>query len=131
MPHPFRLYNSLSRSVEDFKPRTPGYVSLYVCGNTVYDHCHVGHARAMIVFGTIVRYLRYRGWDVEFVRNFTDVDDKIIRRAQETGEEPLQLAQRYIDAYRADCASLGGLAPDHEPRVSTSIPDITSANDHK
>jgi len=124
MAQPFRLYNSLSRSVEDFQPRIPGYVSLYVCGNTVYDHCHVGHARAMVVFDMVVRYLRSQGWTVEFVRNFTDVDDKIIHRAQQLGETPAQLAQRYIDAYREDCAALGGLTPDHEPRVSTSINEI-------
>ena len=80
MPAPFRLYNTRSRSVEDFQPVVPGTIGIYVCGMTVYDRCHMGHARAMVVFDAFVRYLRFRGWDVNFVRNFTDVDDKIIAR---------------------------------------------------
>ncbi|MFP6685822.1 MAG: cysteine--tRNA ligase, partial [Polyangiaceae bacterium] len=76
MAAPFRIYNSLSRSVEDFAPQKEGHVGLYVCGMTVYDHIHVGHARAMVVFDSFVLYLRHRGWNVHFVRNFTDVDDK-------------------------------------------------------
>jgi len=91
---------------------------------TVYDHAHVGHARAMVVFDTFARYLRYRGWKVTFVRNFTDVDDKIIQRAAVTGEEPLALAERYIQAFGEDVAALGLLPPDHEPRVSQTIDDI-------
>ena len=86
MAQPFRLYNTLSRQVEPFSPITPGAVSLYVCGMTVYDHAHVGHARAMVVFDTFVRWLRFRGWAVTFVRNFTDVDDKINARSRESGE---------------------------------------------
>ena len=85
MAAPFRIYNTRTRSVEPFVPQAEGRVGLYVCGMTVYDHLHVGHARAMVVFDTFVRWLRYRGWDVRFVRNFTDIDDKIIRRAQATG----------------------------------------------
>jgi cysteinyl-tRNA synthetase len=91
---------------------------------TVYDRCHVGHARAMVVFDTFVRWLRHNGWAVTFVRNFTDVDDKIIHRANERGEDPAALAQRYIDAFHDDATGLGLLPPDHEPRVSTSIDDI-------
>ena len=124
MAAPFRVYNSLTREVEDFEPIEAGKIRLYVCGNTVYDHCHVGHACSMVVFDAIVRYLRHRGWDVTFVRNFTDVDDKIIRRANEIEEEPLALAKRFIDAYHADADALGLIRPDEEPRVSTSIDDI-------
>ena len=124
MSAPFRLYNSLTRSLEDFEPLRPGHVGLYVCGMTVYDYCHVGHARAMVVFDSFVRFLRSRGWDVTFVRNFTDVDDKIIARAANTGEEPLALAARFIDVFHEDMKALGLLLPDHEPKVSDSIDAI-------
>jgi cysteinyl-tRNA synthetase len=124
MAENFRIYNTLTRQVEDFEPLQPGKVGIYVCGMTVYDHAHVGHARAMVVFDAFVRYLRHRGWDVNFIRNFTDVDDKIIVRANERGEEPAVLAQRYIDAFREDAGNLGLISPDEEPRVSTSIDDI-------
>lgn len=124
MSEPFKIYSTLTRTVEQFTPIEEGKIRLYVCGMTVYDHCHVGHARAMVVFDTFVRYLRHRDWSVNFVRNFTDVDDKIIARAKETGEESIKLAERYIDAFRADAEGLGLLTPDAEPRVSTSIDDI-------
>jgi cysteinyl-tRNA synthetase len=124
MAEPFKLYNTLSRKVEDFVPIEPGHVGLYVCGMTVYDHCHVGHARAFVVFDTFVRYLRHRGWKVTFVRNFTDVDDKIILRAAERSEDPAALAQRYIESYHADARGLGLVEPDHEPRVTNSIDSI-------
>ena len=123
-PRPFRLYSTLTRDVQPFAPLRPGHVGLYVCGMTVYDRCHVGHARAMVVFDTFVRWLRSNGWAVTFVRNFTDVDDKIIARANERGEDPATLAQRYIDAFHEDASGLGLAAPDKEPRVSTSIGDI-------
>ena len=123
-PSPFRLYNTLSKTVEDFVPLTPGEIKLYVCGMTVYDHIHVGHGRAMVIFDAFVRYLRHRGWRVRFVRNFTDVDDKIIRRALERNEEPMALAQRYIDAFHRDTDALGLIRPDQEPRVSTSMQAI-------
>ena len=126
MAAPFRLYNTLSRTVEPFAPLRPGHVGLYVCGNTVYDKAHVGHGRAMVVFDAFVRYLRFREWEVTFVRNFTDVDDKIINRARELGEEPLALSARFIDAYHADADALGLLRPEHEPKVSTSIEAILS-----
>lgn len=122
--HTFRLYNTLSRTLEDFAPREAGKIGLYVCGMTVYDHAHVGHARAMVVFDAFVRYLRFHGWAVRFVRNFTDVDDKIIKRAAELGETPEGLAQRFIDAFHAETDALGLGRPDVEPRVSTSIEDI-------
>ena len=124
MPAPFRLYNTLSRSIEPFEPIAAGKVKLYCCGMTVYDDAHVGHARAMVWFDVVVRYLRHREWDVTFVRNFTDVDDKIIRRANERGEDANQLAQRYIDHFHRDADALGLVRPDVEPRVSTSIEAI-------
>ncbi len=124
MATPFRLYNTLSRSIEPFEPITDGKVGLYVCGMTVYDDIHMGHARAMVVFDTFVRYLRHRGWDVHFVRNFTDVDDKIIARANEHGEDPLVWAHRYIDRFHEDTDALGLLRADDEPRVSGCIHDI-------
>ncbi len=124
MSNPFRLYNTLTRTVEPFKPRKPGYVGLYVCGMTVYDEAHVGHARAFVVFDSFVRFLRSRGWNVDFVRNFTDVDDKIIERAAKIGEDPAALAQRYVDAWHRDARSIGLLEPTAEPRVTTSMPAI-------
>ena len=93
MPTPFRLYNTLSRKVEDFTPLRTGEVGIYVCGMTVYDRSHVGHARAMMVFDAFTRWLRHEGWAVRFVRNFTDIDDKIIARAGRLGIDPAKLAQ--------------------------------------
>lgn len=123
-PKSFRVYNTLSRQVEAFVPLVEGQVGLYVCGMTVYDHAHVGHARAMVVFDAFVRWLRHEGWQVTFVRNFTDVDDKIITRAQQRGVGALELAEQFIQDFHADCASLGLEPPTHEPRVSTSMPAI-------
>ena len=96
---PFRIYNTLERKLVDFEPLQPGKIGIYVCGMTVYDDCHVGHARAMVVFDTFVRYLRHRGWEVTFVRNFTDVDDKIIERSAQRGMEPMELANHYIERF--------------------------------
>ncbi len=124
MAQPFRLYNTLARKVEEFVPLEPGKVRLYVCGMTVYDHCHVGHARAMVVFDSFVRYLRHRGWDVTFVRNFTDVDDKIITRANDSGADPAAFAQRFIDEFHREMRELGLAAPSSEPRVTESMPEI-------
>lgn len=124
MAAPFRIYNTLTRAVEDFVPLEPGHIRLYVCGLTVYDDAHVGHARMMVIFDAFVRTLRSRGWNVRYVRNYTDVDDKIIRRAHERGEDPFALAQRYIDRWREDAAGLGLLEPDEEPRVTRSIDEI-------
>ena len=121
MAEPFRLYNTLSRSVEDFVPKESGKVSLYVCGMTVYDHAHVGHARAFVTFDMVARYLRHRGWDVTYVRNYTDVDDKIINRAKSAETDPATLAERFIQSWDDDARGLGLLAPDFEPRVSTSM----------
>ncbi len=126
MPNTQRIYNSLSRSLEDFQPAEPGKVSMYVCGMTVYDYCHIGHARAMLSFDLIYRWLVEEGLDVTFVRNYTDVDDKIIQRAGELGEDPLALSARFIDALDEDLAKLGLAIPQHQPKVSEHIPEIIS-----
>jgi len=124
MANAFRLYNTRTRQLEDFEPLEAGKIGLYACGNTVYDHCHVGHARGMITFDTFVRYLRHRGWQVNFVRNFTDIDDKIIKRGQEIGQDPLELSAHFIGEYHKDAESLGLLSPDAEPKVTDSIDAI-------
>ncbi len=124
MALPFSIYSTSARAVQPFTPVTPGHVGIYVCGMTVYDDAHIGHARAFVLFDVITRYLRHRGWKVTMVRNFTDIDDKIIRRAAQTGAEPLALAGRYVDSFRQDAAALGLLPPDHEPRVTGHIDDI-------
>ncbi len=119
-----QLYNTLSKSKEPFLPLEPGKVRLYVCGVTVYDYCHIGHARSAIVFDVIYRYLRYRGYEVTFVRNFTDIDDKIIRRANEEGTDYRSIADRYITAFYQDMDALGVLRPDHEPLATDHIPHM-------
>lgn len=124
MPAGFRLYNTKTRKNEEFEPLQEGKVGIYVCGMTVYDRTHVGHARAMVVFDSFVRYLRFRDWDVTFVRNFTDIDDKIIKRADEAGITADALAQQQIDLFHEDMAGLGLVKPDLEPRVTQSIESI-------
>ncbi|MGD8380070.1 MAG: class I tRNA ligase family protein, partial [Gammaproteobacteria bacterium] len=119
-----RLYNSLTREKEDFQPLDDRRVRMYVCGVTVYDYCHVGHARCYIVFDTIVRYLRASGYDVEYVRNITDIDDKIIRRAAENGEPIDALTERFIAAMYEDFDALGIARPDEEPRATRYIAQI-------
>ncbi len=119
-----KIYNSLTRTKEEFKPIVPGKVSIYVCGITVYDFCHVGHARFMLVFDTVVRYLRSQGYEVKYVRNITDIDDKIIKRAHENGEDIKTLTARYIEAMNEDTDALGMLRPDHEPRATDHIEQI-------
>ena len=118
------IYNSLTRKKEVFTPIEPGKVRMYVCGMTVYDFCHLGHARVLVVFDTVVRYMRYSGLDVTYVRNITDVDDKIINRANENGEDIAELTQRYIDAMHEDTAALGVLPPSEEPRATASMVEI-------
>ena len=120
----FQLYNTLSKSKQPFTPIEAGKIRMYVCGVTVYDLCHIGHARGMVSFDVITRYLRARGWEVEYVRNITDVDDKILKRAAENGETPDQLTQRMITAMHEDEASLNVLRPDQEPRATHHIQDI-------
>lgn len=119
-----QLHNTLSNSKVPFTPIEPGKISLYVCGMTVYDYCHIGHARVMVSFDVITRYLRHAGYQVEYVRNITDVDDKIIKRAAENGESCEQLTQRFIDAMHEDEVSLNVLPPDQEPRATGHIPAI-------
>ena len=121
-----QIYNTQSRSKEVFKPIHEGEVNLYVCGMTVYDYCHVGHARAMVFLAVVVRYLRAQGWKVHYVRNITDIDDKIINRANENGELFTELVDRFIEALHEDSEALGILPPDQEPRATHSMDDILS-----
>ena len=118
------LYNTRTRREEPFVPLASGRISMYVCGITVYDRCHVGHARSLVFFDTMVRYLRWRGYDVHFVRNITDIEDKIIARAAERGEHWKALADRYIALMHRDVAALGCLQPDLEPRATDHIPEM-------
>jgi cysteinyl-tRNA synthetase len=119
-----QIYNSLTRKKEEFTPLTPGQVSMYVCGITAYDYCHIGHARSAVVFDVLVRYLRYMGNKVTFVRNFTDVDDKIIARAQREGSDSLTIARTYIDAFYEDMDRLGILRADIEPKATEHIAEM-------
>ena len=119
-----RIHNSLTGEKQPLAPVTPGEVRMYVCGLTVYDFMHIGHARMMIVFDVVNRYLRHRGHRVTYVRNITDIDDKIIRRAAENGEPIGALTERFIAAMHADCDELAVLRPDHEPRATQYVPAI-------
>ena len=119
-----RVFNTLSRRKEDLVPGHGGEVGIYVCGVTVYDVSHIGHGRSAIVFDVIRRYLRHRGYAVKFVKNFTDIDDKIIRRANQEGVTAQDISERYIAEYRADMASLGVLAADVEPKATEHIPQM-------
>jgi cysteinyl-tRNA synthetase len=119
-----RIYNTMSSQKEPFEPLEPGRVHMYVCGITAYDFCHVGHARSAIVFDVIYRYLQYRGFHVVCVRNFTDVDDKIIKRAQEEGTNAQTIAEHYIGAFYEDMDQLGVARPNYEPRATQFIPEM-------
>jgi len=119
-----RFYNTLTSKVEDFVPLHDNEVKIYVCGPTVYDYCHMGHARAYVVFDTIRRFLVFKGYSVIYVQNFTDVDDKILKRAAEQGVPPLELADRFIKAYFEDMDRLNVLRADSYPRVSENISSI-------
>jgi cysteinyl-tRNA synthetase len=119
-----KIYNTLSRSVVPLNPIEPGHVRMYVCGMTTYDLCHLGHARTFGSFDIIVRWMRARGLRVTYVRNITDIDDKIIRRAAEKGETTTELSARYIAAMHEDFAALGFLAPDREPRATEYVPQM-------
>jgi cysteinyl-tRNA synthetase len=119
-----KIYNTLTNQKDTFTPIEAGKVRMYVCGMTVYDYCHLGHARVMVVFDVVVRYLRARGYEVTYVRNITDVDDKIIKRAVENGEDIHTLTERFIKIMHEDARALGVLPPDIEPRATSSMDEI-------
>ncbi|HET8707482.1 MAG TPA: cysteine--tRNA ligase, partial [Pseudomonadales bacterium] len=119
-----KIYNSQTRQKEIFKPLHDNVVNMYVCGMTVYDFCHIGHARVMVAFDVVVRYLRERGYTVNYVRNITDIDDKIINRANENQEPFNALVDRFITAMDEDAAALGVMKPDQEPRATGYIDEI-------
>lgn len=122
-----RVYNTLTREMEEFIPIHGKKVNMYVCGPTVYDHCHLGHARSYISFDVIRRYLCYRGYDVNYISNVTDVDDKILDRARETGQDPFELSARFTRSFIEDMESLNVKAPDRRPTVTGHINEITDA----
>ena len=119
-----RIYNTLSRDVEEFSPLVPGHVRMYVCGMTVYDFCHLGHARAMVAFDVVQRWLKTSGLQVTYVRNVTDIDDKIIKRAVENGETIRSLTDRMVQALHEDADALGIERPTHEPRATEFVPQM-------
>ncbi|WP_257286173.1 cysteine--tRNA ligase [Endozoicomonas sp. SESOKO1] len=119
-----QIYNSLTRKKEPFTPLDGNHVRMYVCGMTVYDYCHIGHARTVTAFDVVARYLRARGYDLTYVRNITDVDDKIIRRAAENGEDFMALTGRMIAAMQEDFQRLGNLPPNHEPKATEFVPGM-------
>ncbi|CAH9076044.1 unnamed protein product [Cuscuta epithymum] len=124
MSHQLWLYNTMTKEKEMFKPKVPGNVGMYVCGVTAYDLSHIGHARVYVCFDVLYRYLKHLGYKVNYVRNFTDVDDKIIARANELGEDPLSLSRRYCEEFLLDMSYLHCLPPSVEPRVSDHMPQI-------
>src|SRR5438132_13165798 len=119
-----RVFDTLSRRKVDFEPLDPGHVRLYACGPTVYGMLHVGNGRPLVAFDVVYRHLRRRFPRVTYVRNITDVDDKIIKRAAELGETPESLTGRFTDEFHADVAALGCLPPDAEPRVTSHVGEI-------
>ena len=121
-----RIFNSLTGKKQEFKPIEPGKVRMYVCGMTVYDFCHIGHARVMVVFDMVSQYMRSIGLDVTYVRNITDIDDKIINRANENGEDISDLTARFISAMNEDAAALGVKSPDAEPKATEHMSQIIS-----
>ncbi len=123
---PLKIYNTLTQNKQEFKPIKENHVGMYVCGVTVYDLCHIGHARSAIVFDTIYRYLKTKGYDVTFVKNFTDIDDKIINRAHKEGLTTSEVSEKYIEEYYKDMDRLGLKKPTHEPRATVHIQDIVN-----
>ena len=119
-----QVYNTLTRKKEPFTPLEEGKVRMYVCGVTTYDYCHIGHARMFVAFDVIARYLRHRGYDLTYVRNITDIDDKILNRAKENGELYSDLTARFIAASHEDEAALNVQRPDVEPRATAHIDEI-------
>lgn len=118
------IYNTLARQKQQFVPITPGKVNMYVCGMTVYDYCHLGHARVMVVFDMVARWLRTSGYAVDYVRNITDIDDKIIQRAAQNGETIGQLTTRFIDAMNEDADALGVQRPTHAPKATEYVDEM-------
>ncbi len=119
-----KIFNTLSGNKEEFTPIRENAVGMYVCGVTVYDYCHVGHGRAGVVFDTIFRYLKYRGFDVNYVRNFTDIDDKIINRANEQNIPWQEVTEKFIDAFYEDMGKLHIQSPTEEPKATDHIPEM-------
>ena len=119
-----RLYNTLIRKKQEFVPETPGKVNMYVCGITAYDLCHIGHARSSVVFDVLYRYLLHKGFDVTFIRNFTDIDDKIIKRAGEVGKEAAEIAEQFIGEFYVDMDRLAIRRPTVEPKCTAHIPEM-------
>ncbi len=119
-----RLYNTLARKKQEFTPINDNKVNMYVCGITAYDLCHIGHARSSVVFDVLYRYLRHKGYDVTFIRNFTDVDDKIIKRANEVGEESSAIAEKFIGEFYVDMDRLAVLRADVEPKCTEHISEM-------
>jgi cysteinyl-tRNA synthetase len=119
-----KIHNTLTRTIQEFVPIEPGKVRLYVCGMTVYDYCHLGHGRVMVVFDMVTRWLRASGFQVTYVRNITDIDDKIIKRAAENGESIRELTDRFIAFMHEDADALGVQRPDHEPRATEFVPQM-------
>src|SRR5437867_2477059 len=119
-----RIYNTLTGKKGLFKPLRRGRIGMYVCGVTVYDRCHLGHARSAVAFDVIRRYLEYKKYRIKYVRNFTDVDDKIIQRANREGKPWTEIVNRYLAAYEEDMKRLGVEKPDREPKATEHIPDM-------
>jgi len=119
-----KIFNTLTNSKEEFKPLENNVVKIYVCGVTVYDLCHIGHARAAVVFDTIRRYFIYKNYKVTFVKNFTDIDDKIIKKANETGVPWQQISEKYINEHNRDMAQLNILEPDIAPKATEYIDEM-------
>ena len=119
-----KIHNSLTKALETFQPITPGKITMYVCGMTVYDYCHIGHGRMLVVFDMVTRYLRARGYEVNYVRNITDIDDKIIKRANELGESVSDVTERFIRALHEDEATLNVLPPSHQPRATEHMAEM-------
>ncbi|QJA05710.1 cysteine--tRNA ligase [Thermosulfurimonas marina] len=124
MPRVFRIYNTLTRRKEDFEPLNPPRVTMYVCGITAYDEAHLGHARAAVIFDVLYRFLQYLGYQVTYVRNYTDIDDKIINRAFREGRPWYEIAEQYIREYQEETAALGVRPPTYEPRATEHIPEM-------
>ncbi len=125
-PGSIRVYNTMTNQKEPLQPLHPGKIGIYVCGPTVYGYVHIGNARTFTSFDTVVRYLRYRGFEVTYVRNYTDVDDKIINAAKEKGEPAQDLAARFVREFELDATAMHLLVPDHSPKVTETIPEIVA-----